>query len=70
MMAFNNDVDVDKLFGSIYYWMTGKQKQRLYNTGGLLFCRNYDRDSGILQSFWKEAVFCGSDADGGADASV
>ena len=25
MMAFNNDVDVDKLFGSIYYWMTGKQ---------------------------------------------
>ena len=25
MMAFNNDVDVDKLFGYIYYWMTGKQ---------------------------------------------
>ena len=25
MMAFNNDVNVDKLFGSIYYWMTGKQ---------------------------------------------
>ena len=22
MMAFNNDVDVDKLFGYIYYWMT------------------------------------------------
>ncbi len=25
MMAFNNDVDVDRLFGSIYYWVTGEQ---------------------------------------------
>ena len=70
MMAFNNDVDVDKLFWIYLLLDDRKTKQRLYNTGGLLFCRNYDRDSGILQSFWKEAVFCGSDADGGADASV
>ena len=70
MMAFNNDVDVDKLFGYIYYWMTGKQSSGFtilevsYSVGitiGILVFFNH---------FWKEAVFCGSDADGGADASV
>lgn len=69
MMAFNNDVDVDKLFGSIYYWMTGKQSSGFtilevsYSVGitiGIL----------VFSIIWKEAVFCGSDADGGADASV
>ena len=56
IMAFNNDVDVTKLFGQIYELVTGQETQRIYNTGDHIFCGSRRGHSDILKSFRQESV--------------
>ena len=67
IMAFNNDVDTTKLFSQIYELLTVR---RVYHIGTYLLYRTDYRDTYLLQSFRKEEIHGGSDADGGRDAPV
>ena len=69
-MAFNNDVDVTKLFDQIYHLVTGNKPGGITILENRIFCRAYDRIFDLFQSFRETPFYSRPYADGSADAGV
>ena len=70
IMAFNNDVDVSRLFAQIYEIFYGKAKRRVQRVGIDVLCGADCRNFSIFQSFRREEIYGRSDSDGGGNAIV